>query len=628
MQADPMLFRRRLLTSRASLILALGLALGLALAPAACGSDDSGGDDDGGDEAIDAGGDGGADAAPDAAVVPVFSNPVDVPDDELATAVLGLLGAPIEGANESCDRCHGMTRQSLRHWRALGDQSRTGCLTDLAVAEPDAARTMIDCLRAEPADPKSAFDANRLGIYATAAHLPWFTYLFSLAYGAEGESEHQDFVEKVGMPRGDLAPFAQADFDLVAAYFERGLPLLDDILIEDPRPGDCTQGVSADVTAHVDEMALSGWRAVNSDSSMLMHGCGGAGSPRECLTDQPRVSEWEALAGSVVRSLRGVSYSSAFWTRSSADGRFVAHGVRSGADFSAAFVDLQTDQVIPAAALYDPGFFPDGSGFAFQGGSAFFCEQSVLTSGPTEVSFDEPGCASNNQVALYQHIGASLGGGDYWAVDGQFVSDDGGHSVTARDPSAFFDDGAPLRLTPMIYTGSVFEPTETVNMVSPYEGDHVISPSARLLISRVAGPESRQLGFVLRRVDATATPAGYQVETPEIARYCTNGGKPSFSFDERWLTLHHYVEPADAEELGFTGPDDPAFAAYLEQGASNVYVLDLLTGDTERVTNMAPGEYALYPHFRSDGWIYFMVRAPGPGETIAATDAALVLGGE
>jgi len=41
---------------------------------------------------------------------------------------------------------------------------------------------------------------------------------------------------------------------------------------------------------------------------------------------------------------------------------------------------------------------------------------------------------------------------------------------------------------------------------------------------------------------------------------------------------------------------------------------------------MEPGQYALYPHFRSDGWIYFMVRTLGQGsEHIVASDAALRL---
>jgi hypothetical protein len=43
---------------------------------------------------------------------------------------------------------------------------------------------------------------------------------------------------------------------------------------------------------------------------------------------------------------------------------------------------------------------------------------------------------------------------------------------------------------------------------------------------------------------------------------------------------------------------------------------------------MQPGQYALFPHFRSDGWIYFMVRTFG-GETeyVVASDAALLLEG-
>jgi hypothetical protein len=39
---------------------------------------------------------------------------------------------------------------------------------------------------------------------------------------------------------------------------------------------------------------------------------------------------------------------------------------------------------------------------------------------------------------------------------------------------------------------------------------------------------------------------------------------------------------------------------------------------------MAPGQYAVYPHFRSDGWIYFIVRDNNHGvEYVTASDAAL-----
>ncbi len=40
---------------------------------------------------------------------------------------------------------------------------------------------------------------------------------------------------------------------------------------------------------------------------------------------------------------------------------------------------------------------------------------------------------------------------------------------------------------------------------------------------------------------------------------------------------------------------------------------------------MQAGQYALYPRFRSDGWIYFIVRDRNRDrEWIAASDAALV----
>jgi hypothetical protein len=40
---------------------------------------------------------------------------------------------------------------------------------------------------------------------------------------------------------------------------------------------------------------------------------------------------------------------------------------------------------------------------------------------------------------------------------------------------------------------------------------------------------------------------------------------------------------------------------------------------------MRPGQYALYPFFRNDGWIYFIVRTLGTArETVIASDAALL----
>jgi hypothetical protein len=166
-----------------------------------------------------------------------------------------------------------------------------------------------------------------------------------------------------------------------------------------------------------------------------------------------------------------------------------------------------------------------------------------------------------------------------------------------------------------------------VRVAQPFEGDSVLSPSAKLEITRVSGPGEHQIGYVLRKVNATQMQSSYTITTPEIARYCISGAKPAFSFDERWIVYHHDISntDADARELGFTGANDPGFADYKTKGASNLYLMDLATGVPVRITNVPAGDYALYPHFRSDGWIYAVIRDTNAGhEYMVASDAALL----
>ncbi len=607
------------------------LCLSLFALPTGCGDDNPSTSDAGGPDAAV------SDAAPpDASLVaPLLRNPVNLPDQDLANQALALLGSPDAGGTENCNGCHALTRQNLRYWRALSDVSLSGCLTDLDISTRESARTMIDCLRSVPEQPTSQFDTAKLGIYSTAAHLDWFEFLFQRGFGAEGDwqTEFDGFKERVAQPKGEYTPFTQEEFDIVAEWFVRGLPLLDEVHPEDPAPSDCTPGVSNDVVTHVADMALSGWGAVNAENFLLMYGCNGATEPIDCLSafpragDLPEGSQWEHLAGATLRILNTIGYSSSYWTRSSADGRYVGHGGSAGG-WSSTIVDLQDDRQIGINAFYDPGFFPDNSGWVFQAGNAYFCEQGMLA-GTSNVTFNEPECSSNNQVGLYQHVGTALGGGDYWVVDSQFQSDNGGHNVTRRDPYATFSSQARMKFTPMIHTGSTFQPRQSIYIDSPYEGDTVISPSAGMVVSRVAGPGDQQIGFALRKVVATPEGNSYSVQTPEIGRYCIRGGKPGFSYDERWMVIHHYVEnrDADAQELGYADANDPGFQAYRSSGAANIFLIDLLTGESTRVTHMEPGQYALYPHFRSDGWIYFMVRNINMGgEHIVASDAALLLG--
>ncbi len=571
---------------------------------------------------------------PDAAVAPVFFTPRDdLSDSDLAEQALSLMGFGADAAENNCEDCHGLTRQRMRYWRAITDTSIASCFSDLNLETQAAAREAIDCMREVPEEAGSAYHTENVAIFASGAHLPWFDFAFKRAYGDDYQTEYDDFKMRVGMPRGEITPYTQDEFDIVASWFTRGVPLLDAKLPEDPPPVECLPGVSAAVPAHVNSMATTGWRAVNLQNGLPMFGCADVKDPRFCLADYPLAGEeafstgWAAnVPDQQIRILRESGYVSNFWTRSSADGRFVANGAASGGANSR-IVDLARDVSIPGTALYDPAFLPDNTGFMFQEGTAYLCDQNLLVGEPEQINYSaEPACSTTDSVGLYQHLGGALDSGDYWAVDGQFVSDNGGRQPQNRDPRASFSGGSDLRITPIIHNGSGYEDQSTISVETPYEGDAVISTSSEMVISRLRGPSERQLGFVMRQVHATPTGDGYNVELEEVARYCFNGGKPAFSYDDRWLVLHHYIGNADAVDLGFTDANDPGFAEYATRAGSNIYLIDTLTGDVTRITNMQPGQYALYPHFRSDGWIYFMVRTLGQNtEHIVASDAALRL---
>lgn len=625
----------------------LGSAAFIAAAFMACSDDppitfeDDGGGGEGGAAAGGqggVGGEGGSGGAGGAGgempvLAPPLRNPVDLDDDDLAYQALILLGhEPLGATTTTCTECHSLNQGLMGFWRDLTDTAVADCFADTTVPDQAAAAAVLACLRMKPTVPTSPFYTQKLGIYAAVAHLDWFSFVFDRAYDGDGSSEREAFLQTVAMPKDSQTPFTQGEFDIVAEWFARGLPFLEELLPEEPPPGGCVPNITPAVATHVETMKLSGWRAENLADGLLMFGCAGAPTTLDCLSAYPLASStayganWQHLPGATLRILHTYGYASSFWTRSSADGRFVGHGGAAGN--GSTIIDLALAQEINLDAAYDPGFFPDNSAFIFQGTptGTGICTQGLLASGTTSIDFSEPECSGASQVGLYQHVGAALGGGDYWAVDAAFVSDNGGHSPTLQNPAAFFGNGADVDLTPMIYDGSDFIEKDEITVSTPNEGDTVISKSSQLLIGRVAGQDFNQNGFRLRQVVATPNGNSYTVTAPVIARYCIDGGKPGISFDERWAVLHRYVTDEDAVELGFTGPSDPGFAQYQSLGAANIYLLDLLTGLVRRVTHMAPGQYGLFPHFRSDGWIYFIVRTQGTNqERIVASDAALVL---
>ena len=203
-------------------------------------------------------------------------------------------------------------------------------------------------------------------------------------------------------------------------------------------------------------------------------------------------------------------------------------------------------------------------------------------------------------INLYQHVARGLNGGDYFIINGQFTSDSGG--ANNKNPVANFAAGATMKFTPMVFNGTSYEQQKALIVESPFEGDSVLSPSGGLVISRLAGAGGEGLGYVVRRVEYPVFGDSYSVRIDqEVARICAPGAKGNISFDERFFVTHTY-----------------------ENDAANIYIYDFKIGVMFQVTNMPAGARALFPHFRSDGWFYFLVRQ-GDTEWVLASDAALQL---
>lgn len=624
----------------------------------------------GGSGNLASGGKGSAPAVAEGEELPSWSPPalrqaVALPDDELARAALKSMGSAAVGAEGSCRNCHTLGRPTLTHWLSLTSDFATACLSDTGLSDVAAVDAMIGCFRSHAA-PEPSWSAGTFGVYAAAAHLPWFSFVFEHASENQGAGpeRHAEFVTRVGMPRSGTR-WEQAEFDVIAEWFARGLPRLFDLVPEDGGEA-CTPALDPNLRAHIDDMHTQGWKARNREVPLLMFGCSDGQATSECLAgetlaaDTDYGADWDVAGAAQIRILYDNSGGfTNYWSRSSADGRFMASGLRYSSDsnFAGQFLDLQEGEVIPGGFAYDPTFFPDNSGFMVQrsgyspssgptNGSAnpddtaVICNQSVLSGSPSEVTGDESECTPlSGQVGLYQQLAKSVDGDDYWVAYGSFDEDNGGFSPVYENPSAAFDSHSTTTLLPLINQGNGFVPGSASRLATPLQGDPMLSPSGRLMITRLKGREyttevdgntvvrAEQSGYALSLVSTVGSNGTLSASLTDVGRVCLQGGKAVVSYDERWLVLHHYVTANDAVELGYSGPDDPAFADYLELGASNLYLVDLLDGSTRAITQMGPGQYALFPHFRSDGWIYFVVRTLLGEEWFAATNAAVLLDG-
>lgn len=559
----------------------------------------------------------------DPAVLPV----VEATGEDLAKKALRILGARhLDGADgeevagtRRCNECHSTSRVALRDWRSLtrsAISSGVDLRTNPEEITPERALEIIHYMR--KSGEGSVFAAAKVGIFAPGVQFPWFQTLFQKAYGTAWGVHYGSFLQRVSMPKGAHPPLSAEEFAVVIKWFvDEELTSLDTLVKEIPPPADCADArerleiaegqVAPWFESHLEEMQFDGWGARNIEAGINMFGCVGEGADA-CFKDAANLNEFlpadAALSAIRIVEVKDLGFDTSFWMRSSADGRFVGNGGRGSEDgFGATVTDLVTNTNIGVKGSYDPGFFPDNNGFIMQGGGAGLCGQSVLTNEEAIVGgidFTEPGCSRAEGINLYQHVAVSLDGGDYFIINSQFTSDPGSGN---SDPRASFGETATMKFSPLVFSGTEWTQKTAVIVDSPFEGDSVLSPSGRMVISRVTGPEGTSVGFSVRRVESTPNAEGtYDIKTDQVVQFlCGSGAKANISFDERWAVTHHY-----------------------EDGTANLYVSDLRDGRTTKVTNMPAGTKALFPHFRSDGWIYFLV-TDGTKDRAVATDAILQL---
>lgn len=554
-------------------------------------------------------------------------NPEELPVVEetgvdLAQEALAVFGTPYvspDGTehepNRRCQECHATSRNGFRDWlEATTNAVDKGIdpRNDVEALTKDEAKAMIDYMRR--GDENSVFAAAKIGIDAPGVQFPYFQKLFQKAYEGSWGIEYGAFLQRVSMPKGSHAPLSAREFAVIQKWFvDERLAHLDELLPEVPPPSTCAEvesvngvnGAAPWLQTHLDDMQYDGWGARNTEAGIQMYGCSDS-DPLNCFSTSefPQHLDWAAgdIPNLNVVTVRELGFNTSFWMRSSADGRFVGNGGSGMGGFGATITDLVTGTNIGVQGSYDPGFFPNNDGFIMQGGGAGLCGQSVLTRPDAimdGIDFTEAGCTKAEGINLYQHVAVNLDGGDYFIINSQFTSDSGSGG---NDPRAPFAEGSTMKFSPLVFNGADWSQKPAVVVKSPYEGDSVLSPSGQMVISRFAGPDGISLGYMLRRVVATPNGETYDININQPLQFiCTPGAKMNISYDERYSVTHHY-----------------------ENDTSNIYVSDLLTGVTTKVTNMPAGTKALFPHFRSDGWIYFQASGPD-GDIAMATDAAIRL---
>lgn len=578
----------------------------------------------------------------------------DLTDMELATKALLVMGTSLNGVPNTdgvCTQCHNHdanNQGTFIRW-AASYRSAMAILQD----ETKSKEERINLLRTDPNDSKSHFDTQKLGILTAGAHLGLGpnvlpdrhpnTYaqnkmLAELFAGRDAEYEQfrNDTLMPMSVQYDRLSP---GQYEAVLTWMQKGLPELKTLISDEGRPTSCVEDFSK-LKDHATKVRPRSWATINKEARIKMFACSPDAAPVDCFKQQvggkpvfPDVetidvgAKWTKRFGTVRVAQDLGELRTSFWSRTSSDGRFFAVGGRPSLIIDlAAALDPAGAHVrqIKVSAPFDPDFFPGNQAFMYQStgvGGAAICAQSLLERADvTEVTFNEPECSKLERTALYQTVAQAQGDNafsDIFVINNANAADNPASTgAYDKNPNAGPQASAEIAVAVSLGTESGYKTTQKASIPLPFHGDTMASRSLSLLGSRISGKDA-PLGYAITRVTSVQTADGYQFSGNDVGRICMPGNKANFSFDERFLVTHHYLTRED-----FTSDD--AFAPYKAAGGSEILLADFVTGKKITVLRTAPGQYALFPHFRSDGWIMFEVRDSIAKKTmIMAADAAI-----
>lgn len=538
-------------------------------------------------------------------------------DVEKAATLLGLTPSSNPGPHDGkCAGCHAdlRTEPFMNRLYVQAAYLVERCIRKKPITQAEA-MTMVNCLRADfvTGEAQVATPA-RLGFLSAGLEHPFIKDVFRLA---QAEDHYKAMVNASLMPQGGPS-FPAADFELIYRWMRHGMPGLNQYLASDG-PQSCLNPnesyVGERVKEHIVRMSLrnESWSARNRSNGMVMAGCNDE-LTLNCLQQKDNDgNEYFPVQSDItvterknhrIRLLQEINNEFRYWVRSSADGRYVAGGGDPSfvLDLAPRFGG-EAARRITVLANYDPGFLPNNQGIIFQGQRTYMCRQSVLDDPAiTELDFQHQDCAQQDlQVGLYQGIGSSMNTLDITTVSGGYLGDDGVGRLTNQIPLFRAEERAFIK----IFDPGSWELKKELSMLAPYHGNWNLSPSNQLLLSVISGADELRRphhgGYHLARFDDfSGLTEGFALDSlprEETAKICVGAGeKPQFSFSERFLAFHRYQQESVVN-------GDPT------QGSSDIYLVDLLKDlQPQAVTRMGPGQYAQFPHFRSDGWMYFVVR--------------------